>query len=100
MKIAVIEDSKKIGYILFKAFEKEKIDVVLFESLKDTKKIRPNEFAAYIVDYNLKDGIGIDFVKTVRARNEKTPIIMLTIRDSLEDNLSSCCLIYFSSSKP
>ena len=87
MKIALLEDSKKIGYIVFKAFEREKIDVKLFESLEDAKKIIPSQFSAYIVDYNLKDGDGIDFVRKVRERNEKTPILMLTVRDSIEDKL-------------
>lgn len=89
MKVAVIEDSKKIGYIIYKAFEKENIDIELFESLEDTKKIGPDEYAAYIVDYNLKDGNGLEFVKKIRARNENTPILMLTVRDALEDKIES-----------
>ncbi|MBD3280006.1 response regulator [Candidatus Dojkabacteria bacterium] len=87
MKIALLEDSKKIGYIVFKAFEKESIDVELFESLEDAKKIIPSQFSAYIVDYNLKDGEGIEFVRRVRERAEKTPILMLTVRDSIEDKV-------------
>jgi len=87
MKIALLEDSKKIGYIIFKAFEREKIDVEVFEGLGDTVKIVPSQFSAYIVDYNLKDGQGIEFIKKVRGRNENTPILMLTVRDSIEDKL-------------
>ncbi|MBN1331666.1 response regulator transcription factor [Candidatus Dojkabacteria bacterium] len=87
MKIALLEDSKKIGYIVFKAFERENIDVELFEGLSDAAKIIPSQFSAYIVDYNLKDGDGIEFIKKVRDRHEKTPILMLTVRDSIEDKL-------------
>lgn len=87
MKIALIEDSKKIGYIVFKAFQKESITVEIFESLKATERIRPNQFAGYVVDYNLGDGSGTEFVKKVRDRGEKTPILMLTVRSDLEDKL-------------
>lgn len=87
MKIALIEDSKKIGYIIFKAFQKENITVETFESLKDASKIREDQFAAYIVDFNLTDGLGTEFIKKIRGRGERTPILMLTVRDDLEDKL-------------
>lgn len=89
MKIAVIEDSKKIGYIIFKAFEREQIDVELFETLEEANKIPENHYSAYIVDYNLKYGEGVDFIKKVRERGEDTPILMLTVRDDLEDKLKA-----------
>lgn len=89
MKIAVIEDSKKIGYIIFKTFERENIDVKIFETLKESKRIQPGTFAAYIVDYNLQDGYGIEFIKYIREEKADTaPILMLTVRDSLEDKLT------------
>ncbi len=89
MKIAVIEDSKKIGYILFKAFEKENVDVELFESLDEAKKIQPNQFAAFIVDYNLKQGTGIEVIQSIRKKGDHSPILMLTVRDSLDDKLTA-----------
>jgi len=87
MKIAVVEDSKKIGYIIYKAFERENIDIELFESIEETQKIKPDQYIAYIVDYNLKDGTGLEFIKRIRQRHETTPILMLTVRDALEDKL-------------
>jgi len=89
MKVAVIEDSKKIGYIIYKTLERENIDVKIFEKLKEAKSIKTNRFAAYIVDYNLKDGTGVEFIRFVRARKDMTPILMLTVRDALEDKLES-----------
>lgn len=89
MKIAVIEDSKKIGYILFKAFEKENVDVELFESLGEAKKIIPNQFGAYIIDYNLKQGTGIEVIESIRKKGDQSPILMLTVRDSLDDKLEA-----------
>lgn len=89
MKIGLLEDSKKIGYIVFKAFEKEQIDVEIFESLAESKKIDPSQYVAFIVDYNLKDGEGIEFVKRIRKKGNRTPVIMLTVRDSIEDKVES-----------
>jgi len=88
MKIAVIEDSKKIGYIIYKTFERENIDVKIFESIAEARRIETGQYAAYIVDYNLKDGTGIDFIKHVRSLKDNTPVLMLTVRDSLEDKLT------------
>lgn len=90
MKIAVIEDSKKIGYIVYKTFERENIDVKIFETLKEAKEIETGQYAAYIVDYNLKDGTGLEFVKYVREKyKDNTPILMLTVRQDIGDKIDS-----------
>jgi two-component system OmpR family response regulator len=44
-------------------------------------------YGLILLDLNLPDGIGIDFLKTLRKNAKETPVIILTARDQISDRI-------------
>jgi two-component system, OmpR family, response regulator len=55
--------------------------------LRDTDAYRGEPYDAWLVDWQLPDGSGLDWVGARRARGETTPVLMLTARDRLADRV-------------
>jgi len=88
MKILLVEDDIKLSKNLKTALERESYVVDPALSIKDAlDKFYKNEYSLVILDINLPDGSGFDFCTQIREDEFKTPILMLTARDSVEDRV-------------
>ncbi len=95
MEILIIEDDPNLGNSLVKIFENEKYKTQWFKSIKDSEKHFYSlgdhaffeKYALIILDWTLEDGHGIDFLKLIRSRNVKNPVIFLTARVDLIDKV-------------
>ncbi|MCJ2126898.1 response regulator [Methylobacterium sp. J-077] len=49
--------------------------------------LRTTEFSAIVLDLMLPDGSGFDVLRTLRARGNLTPVVLLTARDAIADRV-------------
>lgn len=81
MKLAIIEDDKTISFAVKRYLEKSGMEVESFESLASVMEIDIKKFDLIILDINLPDGSGFDYLKYIREFSD-IPIIMLTVKDA------------------
>ncbi len=86
MKILVIEDDNKIADAIKKGFEQESHVVdVAYDGITGNDYALSEEYDVVVLDIMLPDIDGITICKNIRHENIKTPIIMLTARDQVDD---------------
>ncbi|MGT2832295.1 response regulator transcription factor [Streptococcus halotolerans] len=78
-KIYIIEDDKSINRGIELTLGKEKYDFVNFYNLSEIQDI--NSADLIILDINLPDGNGLDFLKEYRKTSSK-PVLILTANDT------------------
>lgn len=88
MRILIVEDEVKITQALNFLFSKQKIDVDIAndgdEGLILAKK---DIYDVIVLDIMLPGVNGIDILKTIRSAGNKTPVIMLTAKDTVDDRV-------------
>lgn len=78
-KIYIIEDDRSINRGIELTLGKEKYEFRNFYNLSDVKDIHNADLI--ILDINLPDGNGLDFLKMIRKSSRK-PVLILTANDS------------------
>ena len=89
MRILVVEDEQKVADALREGLEAEKYDVVV-ERTGEAAFFRVNTetFDAVLLDLGLPGRDGLEILRALRARGLKTPVLVLTARDSLQDRVT------------
>jgi len=88
MKILVIEDDRKIAQALKKGLESEGYEVEVVPSGEEGFVLASTRaFDLIILDLMLPGRDGLEILTTVRARQDKTPVIILTAKDTIEDRV-------------
>jgi two-component system OmpR family response regulator len=89
MKMLVVEDNKRLGRFLKRALEEEGhvVDLVGdgMTALKQTETIA---YDVVILDWMLPDVDGLSVCRTLRARGERLPIVMLTARADVSERIT------------
>jgi len=88
MKILVVEDDKKVGAFLQRAFSEDGfvVDRVrLAAEAKDQSSYIPYDLL--VLDWMLPDGDGLSLCKELRASGLATPILMLTARSEIGEKV-------------
>lgn len=91
-KVLILEDEQDYVNVLTQLLEPEGFKVLAAGTVKDAlnllEMITPD---LLIVDWNLPDRTGIEFIKEVRAQKKfrKVRIVMNTIRDGESDQLAA-----------
>lgn len=83
MKIAMIEDDNTISFAVQTFLKRYDMETKVFGNLTMTEKIDFNEFDLIILDVNLPDGSGFDYLKWLREISD-IPVIMLTVKNTDE----------------
>ena len=86
MRIAMIEDDKTISFAVQTFLKRYDMETEIFGNLTMTEKIDFNEFDLIILDVNLPDGSGFDYLKWLREFSN-IPVIMLTVKNTDENIL-------------
>jgi two-component system OmpR family response regulator len=89
MRLLLIEDDDILGEALRDYLHAEGHAVDWFRSLKEADAARHGTFDAWLLDWQLPDGSGLDWLRARRAEGETTPALMLTARDRLVDRVLS-----------
>ena len=87
MRLLLIEDDELLGEGLRDFLRAEGHAVAWAHRLADAQTYRNEPFAAWLVDWQLPDGSGLDWLRAQRHRGDSTPALMLTARDLLADRL-------------
>ena len=87
MRLLLIEDDELLGDGLREYLRADGHSVDWARSLAQAGAYRGEPFDAWLVDWQLPDGSGLDWLRQRRARGELTPALMLTARDLLADRL-------------
>jgi two-component system copper resistance phosphate regulon response regulator CusR len=88
MNILVIEDNKKVAQALKKGLEAEHYDVeVVYTGEEGFFLISTQKFDLVILDLMLPGRDGLEILSALRGQQDKTPVLILTARDAIEDRV-------------
>ncbi len=88
MRILVIEDEQKLGRALREGLQAEQYDVALAHTGEEGFYLVETEsFDLVILDVMLPGRSGIEILNAMRKHGLKTPVLMLTARDAIEDRV-------------
>ena len=83
MKIAMIEDDSTISFAVSTFMKRYNVEVANLYSLEAAKQIDLKDYNLIILDANLPDGSGFDYLKWLREFSG-IPVIMLTVKNEDE----------------
>lgn len=88
MRILVVEDEKNLNDIIVKKLKNEKYGVdSCFDGKDAIDYILATEYDVIILDIMLPKLNGFEVLKSIRNKNIKTPVLMLTAKDGIEDKV-------------
>jgi DNA-binding response OmpR family regulator len=88
MRILVVEDEKKVANALLEGLKGERYDVVVEHTGEGAFfRITTEPFDAVLLDLTLPGRDGLEILGAMRERGVKTPVLVLTARDTLEDRV-------------
>jgi two-component system copper resistance phosphate regulon response regulator CusR len=89
VRVLVIEDERKVAQALRQGLEGEAYQVEVAETGEDgffTALSRP--FDVIVLDLMLPGRSGLDVLATLRRQGHRTPVLVLTARDAVEDRVT------------
>lgn len=88
MRILVVEDERDLNRIISKRLEKEGYCVdSCFDGEEALDYIDAGEFDAIVMDIMMPRKSGLEVLKTLRGKDNRTPVLLLTAKDSIEDRV-------------
>jgi DNA-binding response OmpR family regulator len=88
VRILVIEDEKKVAAFIQRGLEEETYLVDVAYTGPDGESLAAaNPYDLVILDLMLPGKDGVEVCRSLRAHGMKTPVLMLTARDSLKDKV-------------
>ena len=88
MRILVVEDENKVANALLEGLKGERYDVVVERTGEGAFfRITTEPFDAVLLDLTLPGRDGLEILAAMRERGVKTPVLVLTARDTLEDRV-------------
>jgi DNA-binding response OmpR family regulator len=86
MNILVVEDDPKMADLLMRGLREESYDVQHAKDGRDAIRLyEQGSFDLILLDVMLPGMSGYEVAKSLRARSEQIPLLMLTARDALPD---------------
>jgi DNA-binding response OmpR family regulator len=87
-RILVVEDEQKVAHALREGLESERYDVVVEHTGEGAFfRLNTEAFDVILLDLMLPGRDGLQILKTLRDRGVKTPVLVLTARDTLQDRV-------------
>jgi two-component system OmpR family response regulator len=87
MRLLLIEDDTTLGQGLQEFLQDDGHRVDWCQRLGAADVLRGEPYDALLVDWQLPDGSGLDWVQRLRRRGIGTPVLVLTARDLLSDRI-------------
>jgi DNA-binding response OmpR family regulator len=87
-RVLVVEDEPKVASALRDGLEGEGYEVVIDHTGEGAFfRLNTETFAVILLDLTLPDRDGLHILTTLRERGVRTPVLVLTARDTLEDHV-------------
>ena len=84
MRLLIIEDDKKLAYIMKEGLEKRGFSIDVSNTAEDgEEKAVVNEYDTILLDLNLSDKDGLNTLATLREHGLQTPIVIITARNEV-----------------
>ncbi|MGD0130679.1 MAG: response regulator transcription factor [Bryobacteraceae bacterium] len=88
MRILVVEDEHKLGKALQEGLQSEQYGVALAHTGEEGfYLVQTESFDLVILDIMLPGRSGLEILKAMRQHGLRTPVLMLTARDTIEDRV-------------
>jgi DNA-binding response OmpR family regulator len=88
MRILVVEDEQKVANALREGLQSEQYEVVVERTGEGAFfRITTEPYDAVLLDLTLPGRDGLAILNAIRARGVKTPVLVLTARDTLQDRI-------------
>jgi DNA-binding response OmpR family regulator len=88
MRVLVVEDEQKVADALEEGLQGERFDVVVERTGEGAFfRVNTEAFDVILLDLALPGRDGLEILRALRQRGLKTPVLVLTARDSLEDRV-------------
>ena len=87
MRLLLLEDDLLLGEGLRDYLRAEGHVVDWCRRLGEARALQAEPFDVLLVDWQLPDGSGIDWLRALRARGQRTPALVLTARDRLQHRI-------------
>ena len=89
MRVLVVEDEQKVADALREGLQEERHDVVVERTGESAFfRINTETFDVILLDLTLPGRDGLEILRALRDRGLKTPVLVLTARDSLQDRVN------------
>ena len=87
MRLLLLEDDPILGEGLRDYLRADGHRVDWCECLAATEALRDEPYDAWLIDWQLPDGSGVNWLRARRCRDDETPALLLTARDRLDDRI-------------
>lgn len=89
MRVLIVEDQPLIGKALKKGLSEEAFAVDWVTTYLDGSHLANEfEYDALILDLMLPDGSGLDLLSGLRKKGQRTPVLILSAKDSIQDKVN------------
>ncbi|HKE83869.1 MAG TPA: response regulator transcription factor [Vicinamibacterales bacterium] len=89
MRILVVEDEQKVANALREGLQGERYDVVVERTGEGAFfRVNTESFDVILLDLTLPGRDGLEILQALRQRGMKTPVLVVTARDSLNDRVA------------
>jgi DNA-binding response OmpR family regulator len=89
MRVLVVEDEAKVANALREGLEGERYEVVVERTGEGAFfRVNTETFDLVLLDLGLPGRDGLEILQALRQRGLKTPVLVLTARDSLQDRVA------------
>jgi DNA-binding response OmpR family regulator len=86
--LLIVEDDLPLGRALLQSLIRFGHSAQWLRSMSDARAaLAVSSYAAILLDVELPDGIGYDLLKWLRDRHDLTPVLFLTVRDSIDERV-------------
>lgn len=88
MRVLLVEDDKSLGSAVRDHIVNQNNAVDWAKTLEDAyAAIDTTVYDFVLLDLRLPDGFGVDFLRSIRAKNVITPVVILTAHDQISDRI-------------
>ena len=88
MRVLVVDDEQKVAEALREGLEGEKFDVVVERTGEGAFfRVTTETFDVILLDLGLPGRSGLEILSALRERGLRTPVLVLTARDSVQDRV-------------
>ena len=89
MRVLVVEDEMKVANALREGLEGERFEVIVERTGEGAFfRVNTETFDDILLDLTLPGRDGLEILQALRQRGVKTPVLVLTARDSLQDRVT------------